>query len=58
MESFSLGRTAKKLHASGYNVLLLGGPDEDLRNKEIQNLSGGNSAVSRILSVKNIYLAR
>ncbi len=32
---------AKKLHDKGYNVLLLGGPDEDARNKEIQNLSGG-----------------
>jgi heptosyltransferase-2 len=32
---------AKKLHAKGYNVLLLGGQDEDARNKEIQNLSGG-----------------
>jgi ADP-heptose:LPS heptosyltransferase len=32
---------AKKLHSKGYNVLLLGGPDEDARNKEIQNLSGG-----------------
>lgn len=31
---------AKKLHAAGYNVLLLGGPDEDARNKEIQKLSG------------------
>jgi heptosyltransferase-2 len=34
---------AKKLHAKGYNVLLLGGPDEDSRNKEIQNLSGGTA---------------
>ncbi|MEP7235202.1 MAG: glycosyltransferase family 9 protein, partial [Ignavibacteriota bacterium] len=31
---------AKQLHANGYNVLLLGGPDEDERNKEIQKLSG------------------
>ncbi|MFI5264821.1 MAG: glycosyltransferase family 9 protein, partial [Candidatus Kapaibacterium sp.] len=34
---------SKKLHAKGYNVLLLGGPDEDARNKEIQNLSGGTA---------------
>ncbi|MDP4219603.1 MAG: glycosyltransferase family 9 protein [Bacteroidota bacterium] len=34
---------AKKLHAKGFNVLLLGGPDEDARNKEIQDLSGGTA---------------
>ncbi|HET9136010.1 MAG TPA: glycosyltransferase family 9 protein [Candidatus Kapabacteria bacterium] len=30
---------AKKLRDKGYNVILLGGPDEDARNKEIQRLS-------------------
>jgi heptosyltransferase-2 len=34
---------AKKLHAKGYTVLLLGGPDEDARNKEIQDLSEGSA---------------
>ncbi len=32
---------AKKLHNDGYGVLLLGGPDEDARNKEIARLAGG-----------------
>jgi ADP-heptose:LPS heptosyltransferase len=32
---------AKKLQAQGYGVLLLGGPDEDPRNREIARLSGG-----------------
>ncbi|HEX5315716.1 MAG TPA: glycosyltransferase family 9 protein, partial [Candidatus Kapabacteria bacterium] len=32
---------AKRLHASGNNVLLLGGPEEDARNREIQHRTGG-----------------
>lgn len=32
---------AKKLHKAGYNVVLLGGPDEDPRNKEIVEFAGG-----------------
>lgn len=32
---------AKRLHASGKNVLLLGGPEEDARNREIQHRTGG-----------------
>ena len=32
---------AKQLHDSGKNVLLLGGPDEDARNREIHHRSGG-----------------
>lgn len=34
---------AKKLDKAGYNVILLGGPDEDPRNKEIASLSGGSA---------------
>lgn len=32
---------AKKVSAAGYNVILLGGPDEDERNREIERLAGG-----------------
>ncbi len=34
---------AKRLHASGKNVLLLGGPDEDARNREIHHRTGGTA---------------
>ncbi|MEI8134315.1 MAG: glycosyltransferase family 9 protein [bacterium] len=34
---------ARELDKKGYNVVLLGGPDEDGRNKEIQTLSGGSA---------------
>jgi heptosyltransferase-2 len=37
----SWAELAKKISAKGYNVILLGGPDEDARNKEIAKLSGG-----------------
>jgi len=37
----SWAELAKKLHAEGYNVILLGGPDEDERNREIERLAGG-----------------
>lgn len=33
----------KKLSAAGYNVVLLGGPDEEPRNKEIASLSDGTA---------------
>jgi len=32
---------AKQIHASGKNVLLLGGPEEDARNRSIHQRSGG-----------------
>jgi heptosyltransferase-2 len=37
----SWAELAKQVHAAGYNVVLLGGPDEDPRNREIEALSGG-----------------
>jgi ADP-heptose:LPS heptosyltransferase len=37
----SWAELAKQLHAQGYNVVLLGGPDEDARNREIESLAGG-----------------
>lgn len=34
---------ANKIHASGRNVLLLGGPDEDARNREIHHRTDGKA---------------
>ena len=48
---------AKKLHAKGYNVLLLGGPDEDRAEQRNTKSFWRNSSISRIFSSENFYLA-